>query len=187
MCIRDRGWGSRKQGLKLEGQKVGNEVLGEGDTKPPPRAGECGEVEGARFGKPRKQGCNHVFKAGGVQFLGLGYCTEQNTDGIPSFVHCSLLRNGNRTLHQKSWGDPSKFWGSGPPTPQWLRPCPKMANFYSLTHYSPVILIGNFNDFALTLGTTVFDHVRLKSQQGGWRQDRAGGSESPPATLHFNH
>jgi len=36
-----------------------------------------------------------------VQFLGIGYCTEQNTDGIPSFVHCSLLRNGNHTLHQR--------------------------------------------------------------------------------------
>jgi len=34
------------------------------------------------------QGRNHVFKVG-VQFLGLGYCTEQNTDGIPSLVHCS--------------------------------------------------------------------------------------------------
>jgi len=34
------------------------------------------------------QGCNHVFKVG-VQFLGLGYCTEQTTDGIPSFVHSS--------------------------------------------------------------------------------------------------
>ena len=33
---------------------------------------------------------NHVFKVGVVQFLGLGYYTEQNTDGIPSFVHCSL-------------------------------------------------------------------------------------------------
>jgi len=41
---------------------------------------------------------NHVFKVG-VQFLGLGYYTEQNMDGIPSFVHCSVLRNGNHTLH----------------------------------------------------------------------------------------
>ena len=37
-----------------------------------------------------------------VQFLGIGYCTEQNTDGIPSFVDCSMLRNGNHTLRQKS-------------------------------------------------------------------------------------
>jgi len=53
----------------------------------------------------------------GVQFLGLGYCTEQNTDGILSFVDCSLLRNGNHILHQKSWGGPSNFFfggGSGP-------------------------------------------------------------------------
>ena len=35
-----------------------------------------------------------TFSKLGVQFLGVGYCTEQNTDGIPSFVHCSLLRNG---------------------------------------------------------------------------------------------
>jgi len=34
-----------------------------------------------------------------VEFLGLSYCTEQNTDGMPSFVDCSLLRNGNHTLH----------------------------------------------------------------------------------------
>ena len=69
----------------------------------------------------QSQGRNHVFKVG-VQFLGLGYCTEQNTESIPSVVYCSLLRNGNHTLHQKSWGGPSKFWGSGLP-PQWLRPC----------------------------------------------------------------
>jgi len=31
-----------------------------------------------------------TFSKLGVQFLGLGCCTEQNTDGIPSFVHCSL-------------------------------------------------------------------------------------------------
>jgi len=60
------------------------------------------------------QGRNHVFKVGRVQFLGLGYCTEQNMDGIPSLVYCSLLRNGNHTLHQKSWGGPYTFWGSGP-------------------------------------------------------------------------
>jgi len=30
--------------------------------------------------KPAFQGRNHVFKVG-VQFLGLGYYTEQNTDG----------------------------------------------------------------------------------------------------------
>jgi len=39
----------------------------------------------------------------GVQFLGLGYCTEQNTDGIPSFVHCYV----------KSWGGPSNFFFLG--------------------------------------------------------------------------
>ena len=62
-------------------------------------------------------GAQPRFQSWGVQFRGLGYCTEQNTDGIPSFMHCSLLRNGNHTLHRKSWGGPSKFWGSGPPTP----------------------------------------------------------------------
>ena len=45
-----------------------------------------------------------TFSKLGVQFLGLGYCTEQNTDGIPSFVHCRLLRDGNHTLHQKKLG-----------------------------------------------------------------------------------
>jgi len=44
-------------------------------------------------------------------------------DGIPNCVHCSVLRNGNHTLHQESWDGPSKFGGSGPPpTSQWLRP-----------------------------------------------------------------
>jgi len=42
------------------------------------------------WGGAQNQGRNHVFKVGGVQFLGIGYCTEQNTDGIPSFIHCSL-------------------------------------------------------------------------------------------------
>jgi len=41
----------------------------------------------------------------------------------------------------------------------------KITNFMSTTYYFPVILTANFNDFALTLGMTVFDEVRLKSQQ----------------------
>jgi len=28
---------------------------------------------------------------------------------MPSFMHCRLLRNGNHTLHQKSWSGPSNF------------------------------------------------------------------------------
>jgi len=66
------------------------------------------------------QGRNHVFKAGAweVQFLGLGYYTEQNMDGIPSFVHCSVLRNGNHTHHQESWCGPSNFWGVRNPLPR---------------------------------------------------------------------
>jgi len=51
------------------------------------------------------------------------YCTEQNTDGIPSFVDCSLLRNGNHTLQQKVGVVSPNFRGSVPPDPQWLRPC----------------------------------------------------------------
>jgi len=43
-----------------------------------------------------------TFSKLGVQFLGLGHCTEQNTDDIPSFVHCSLLHNDNHTPHQKA-------------------------------------------------------------------------------------
>ena len=60
------------------------------------------------------------FSKLGVQFLGLGYYTEQNMDGIPSFVHCSVLRNGNHTLHQKVGVVRPIFFfggGSGPPTP----------------------------------------------------------------------
>ena len=71
-----------------------------------------------------------TFSKLAVQFLVLGYCTEQNADGIPSLVHCSLLRNGNHTLHQKSWGGPSKFWGVRThPTPQWL--CPWLQTWQS--------------------------------------------------------
>ena len=72
---------------------------------------------------------------GGVQFLGLGYCTEQNTDGIPSFVHYSVLRNVNHTLHQKSWGGLSNFFfffwggGSGPPDPPVVAPLAKGPSF----------------------------------------------------------
>jgi len=60
-------------------------------------------------------GAQPRFQSWGVKFLGVGYCTEQNTHGIPSCVHCRLLRNGSHTLHQRSWGGPFKFWGSGPP------------------------------------------------------------------------
>ena len=58
-----------------------------------------------------------TFSKFGVQFLGLGYCAEQNTDGIPSFVHCSLLRNGNHTLHQKKLGWSVQIFGGGPHSP----------------------------------------------------------------------
>jgi len=61
-----------------------------------------------------------TFSKLGVQCLGVGYCTEQNADGIPSFVHCRLLRNGNHTLHQKKlgWSVQFFFLGGGPdPSP----------------------------------------------------------------------
>ena len=62
-----------------------------------------------------------TFSKLGVQFLGLDYCTEHNTDGITSFVH----------FYVKSWGDPSNFWGVRTPRPsQWLRPC-VLPVFYS--------------------------------------------------------
>ena len=38
---------------------------------------------------PGRRGAT-TFSKLGVQFLGLGYCTEQNTDGIANFVHCSV-------------------------------------------------------------------------------------------------
>jgi len=58
-----------------------------------------------------------TFSKLGVQFLGLGYCTEQNTDGIPSFVHCSLLRNGSHTSSKKLGWSVQIMGGSGPPDP----------------------------------------------------------------------
>jgi len=62
------------------------------------------------------QGRNHVFKVGGpIPWSMLLYRTKYGC--IPSFVHCSVLRNVNHTLHQERWGGPSKFWGSGPTRP----------------------------------------------------------------------
>jgi len=58
-----------------------------------------------------------MFSKLGVEFLGLGYCTEQNTDGIPSFVHCGLLRNGNHSLHKELGVARPNFVGSGPGPP----------------------------------------------------------------------
>jgi len=55
-----------------------------------------------------------TFSKLGVQCLGVGYCTEQNADGIPSFMHCSLLRNGNHTLHQKVGVVRLNLGGGGP-------------------------------------------------------------------------
>jgi len=88
---------------------------------------KCVVLMGSEYSHLSTRGAT-TFSKLGVQFLGLGYCTEQNTDGIPSFVHCSVLRNGNHTIHQKSWGGPSNFFflGGGvrtPLDPQWLRPC----------------------------------------------------------------
>ena len=37
-------------------------------------------------------------------------------------IRCSLLRNGNHTLPQKSWGGPSKFWGVRTPRPPAVAP-----------------------------------------------------------------
>jgi len=64
------------------------------------------------------QGCNHVFKVGGPVSWSRYYypSTEKNRQVCP--VWCNRLHN--HTIHQKaSWklGGPSKFWGSGPPTP----------------------------------------------------------------------
>jgi len=70
-------------------------------------------------------GAQPRFQSWGVQFLGLGYCTEQNTEGIPSFVDCSLLRNGITLFIKKVGVVRPNFGGSVPPPsgPQWLRPC----------------------------------------------------------------
>jgi len=68
--------------------------------------GESAPRSALPFDTCSEQGRNNLH-------LGVGYCTEQNADGIPSFVHCRLLRNGNHTFHQKSWGGPSKFFFGG--------------------------------------------------------------------------
>jgi len=59
-----------------------------------------------------------TFSKLGVQFLGLCYYTEQSTDNIPSFMHCSLQ------LRKKlGWSVQILGVQTPPPTPQWLRPC----------------------------------------------------------------
>ena len=63
-------------------------------------------------------GAQPRFQSWGIQFLGLGYCTEQNTDGTPSFVHCSLQ------LRKKLGWSVQILGGPDPLDPQWLRPCP---------------------------------------------------------------
>jgi len=71
-------------------------------------------------------GAQPRFQSWGPIPWSIGYCTEQNTDGIPSFVHCSLLRNGNHSLHQKVGvvGPFFFFWGggSGPRPPSVVAP-----------------------------------------------------------------
>ena len=62
----------------------------------------------------------------------------------------------------------------------------KNQQFGSTTHYSPAILTVNFNDFAFTLGMTVFDQVGLKSQRG-WSIEQVGLSPLPLVIRHFNY
>jgi len=69
---------------------------------------------------------NHVFKVG-VQFLGLGYyypSTEKKLDrstqfGAVGYIIALYLSKS----YVKSWGSVQILWRSGPPDPQWLRPC----------------------------------------------------------------
>jgi len=66
-----------------------------------------------------------TFSKLGVQFLGLGYYTEQNTDGIPSFVHCSLQ------LRKKLGWSVQILGGPDPPTSPVVAP---------LQHSNPAVL-----------------------------------------------
>jgi len=63
----------------------------------------------------------------------------------------------------------------------------KNQQFGSTTHYSPAILTVNFNDFAFTLGMTVFDEVGLKSQPGWSIPEQVWLSPLPLAIRHFNY
>ena len=57
-----------------------------------------------------------MFSKLGVQFLGLSYYTEQNTDGIPSFVHyCNLQQR------EKLWWS-VQIWGVRIPQPPVVAP-----------------------------------------------------------------
>jgi len=98
------------------------------------RSHECGaeRCEHARI-CAQYQGRNHVFKVGGSNSS--VYVIIQ-TDGIPSFVHCSVLRNGNHTLHQKvgvvrpNFGgpDPHSASPSGCAVAQYERPLTRHAH-----------------------------------------------------------
>jgi len=56
-------------------------------------------------------GAQPRLQSSGVQFRGLGYCTEQNTDGIPNFVHCSVQ------LRKKLGWSVQIFFGVSRPPP----------------------------------------------------------------------
>ena len=111
------------------------------------------------------QGRNHVFKVGGVQFLGLDYCTEHNTDGITSFVH----------FYVKSWGDPSNFWGvRTPPT------LPVVAPLCSARIlFPPVMLTGGVRQVRWFVGRTAswcgFDRRQRLRTAGGQPAIRPAG------------
>ena len=61
-------------------------------------------------------GAQPRLQSSGVQFRGLGHCTEQNTDGIPNFVHCSVQ------LRKKLGWSVQFFGGSGPLDPPVVAP-----------------------------------------------------------------
>jgi len=90
----------------------------------------------------QQPGAQPRFQSWGVQFLGLGYYTEQNMDGIPNFVHCSVLRNGNHTLHQESWGGPSKLGGPDSPDPSG---CARVSNLSRSYLEIPVAVVESSN------------------------------------------
>jgi len=108
------------------------------------------------------QGRNHVVNVG-VQFLALGYCTEQNTDGIPSFVHCSLLPNGNHILIQKSWGGPPNFGGPDPPVPPVVAPLNWLQMFRSVepAECGVAVVEGQLNMLTCDDDIVDLDHMRV--------------------------
>ena len=126
-------------------------------------------------------GAQPRFQSWGVQFLGLGYYTKQNTDGIPSFVHCSLQL-------RKKLGRTVQILGSRPPNPpQWLCPCSCSCSLHVIAHPSvcrlsvmlvhPTHAVVIFRNISMALGTLAIRWHPLKISRRSSQGNPSTGGE----------